>query len=409
MTQERDLLRTIAREPDDDTLRLVYADWLEEDGRADRAALIRVQVRLSELRRAIPPPDEGALFPFFGLSRWPGTWHCPGDSPERRELAFLGRCLLDAHEEEWLSPLRSLLRHDWVWSRGFVEVVDADPSSLAASADELFDLHPIRRLILTGLRRNLSVLAMLPADNRLTALDLILNNLDLNALRELTSFRRLDGLTELNLSFNRLRDSAVDLLCSEPFFQGLTLCLSCNPFTHNGRDRLREHFGPRVGFMRERHPDRLFAFPADAGMTQIHPEQIGTVNVRAGWGTNRSQLFLEELAHTDTLAVFDHAGDLLHVETQSGWGQQESQRREEKRAWLRSLGYEPAKIQVKRFPGVCDFPKSWADQLDCADGDPEDYDALAFLERWLAEEGFRYGSFCGGHWFNRKSGEQIAL
>jgi len=242
MTQERDLLRTIARKPDDDTLRLVYSDWLEEHGREDRAGFIRVQVRLSEIRRTIPPPDEGALHPFLGLSRCEGTWHCPDDSPERRDLAFRSRRLLDTHEEEWLAPLHGLLRHDWIWSRGFVEVVDADPAALVASADELFDLHPIRRLILTGLRGKVDVLAVVPVDNRLTALDLILNDLDLNALRELTRFRHL-ALTELNLSFNRLRDSAVDLLCGEPFFQGLSLGLGSNPFTDSGRQRLREHFG----------------------------------------------------------------------------------------------------------------------------------------------------------------------
>ncbi len=254
------------------------------------------------------------------------------------------------------------------------------------------------------------MLAAVPADNRLTALDLIHNGLDLNSLRELTRFRHLDGLTELNLSFNGLRDPAIDLLRDEPFFQGMSLSLGANPFTDSGRERLREHFGSRVSFKRERHPDRLFAFSADAGLKQFHPEQIGIVNIRAGWGSDQVQLLLEEYAHTDTLWVCDHTGDLLHVETRSGWGQQEPQRREEKNAWLRSLGYEPATIQVKRFPGVYDFPKSWSDPFDCSDAEPEDYaSGEAFMERWLAENGFRFGSYCGGQWFNRKSGEQIAL
>jgi len=253
------------------------------------------------------------------------------------------------------------------------------------------------------------VLAVVPADNRLTALDLILDDLDLNALRELTRFRHL-RLTELNLSFNSLRDSAVDLLCGEPFFQGPSLGLGSNPFTDSGRQRLREHFGARVRFKLERHPDRLFAFGADAGLTQIHAEQIGTVNVRAGLGSDRVQLLLEEHVDTDTLVVFDHAGDLLHVETRSGWGKQESQRHEEKLAWLRSLGYRPATIQVKRFSNIYDFPKSWSHLFDCSDAEPEYYaSGFAFLDRWLAEGGFRYGSFCGGLWFNRKSGQQLAL
>lgn len=43
-TVERDkFLRTIRENPDDDTARLVYADWLQERGEEDRAEFIRVQ------------------------------------------------------------------------------------------------------------------------------------------------------------------------------------------------------------------------------------------------------------------------------------------------------------------------------------------------------------------------------
>jgi uncharacterized protein (TIGR02996 family) len=44
---ERSLLAAIRDDPDDDTARLVYADWLEENGRADHAELIRVQIALA--------------------------------------------------------------------------------------------------------------------------------------------------------------------------------------------------------------------------------------------------------------------------------------------------------------------------------------------------------------------------
>jgi len=41
------LLFAILADPTDDTVRLAYADWLEENGHADRAEFIRVQVELS--------------------------------------------------------------------------------------------------------------------------------------------------------------------------------------------------------------------------------------------------------------------------------------------------------------------------------------------------------------------------
>jgi uncharacterized protein (TIGR02996 family) len=46
---ERALLAAIVAAPDDDLPRLVYADWLEENGRPERAEFIRVQIELSRL------------------------------------------------------------------------------------------------------------------------------------------------------------------------------------------------------------------------------------------------------------------------------------------------------------------------------------------------------------------------
>jgi uncharacterized protein (TIGR02996 family) len=42
-------LQAILSSPDDDTPRLAYADWLEEHGRSERAAFIRVQCQLARL------------------------------------------------------------------------------------------------------------------------------------------------------------------------------------------------------------------------------------------------------------------------------------------------------------------------------------------------------------------------
>lgn len=49
MTTDADILfRQILDNPDDDTLRLVYADAIEEAGEGDRAAFVRVQVELKD-------------------------------------------------------------------------------------------------------------------------------------------------------------------------------------------------------------------------------------------------------------------------------------------------------------------------------------------------------------------------
>lgn len=47
MSDHDALLAAICAEPDEDTLRLAYADWLEEHERADQAAFVRAQVQLA--------------------------------------------------------------------------------------------------------------------------------------------------------------------------------------------------------------------------------------------------------------------------------------------------------------------------------------------------------------------------
>jgi uncharacterized protein (TIGR02996 family) len=54
MTEREMLLAAITSEPDDDTPRLVYADWLQENGESDRAEYIRIRCRLAHLKAGTP-------------------------------------------------------------------------------------------------------------------------------------------------------------------------------------------------------------------------------------------------------------------------------------------------------------------------------------------------------------------
>jgi len=49
MTPEHAFLEAIKEEPDDDGLRLIFADWLEENGQPHRAEFIRTQVALARM------------------------------------------------------------------------------------------------------------------------------------------------------------------------------------------------------------------------------------------------------------------------------------------------------------------------------------------------------------------------
>src|SRR5262249_12087734 len=90
---------TIRDDPDDDAPRLVYADWLEEQGDADNLAnaeLLRVQCRLARL--------DGVEEEFFDLQT-------------REEL------LLREHGRRWLAKLPDEDGIDWRFRRGLPEHV----------------------------------------------------------------------------------------------------------------------------------------------------------------------------------------------------------------------------------------------------------------------------------------------
>src|SRR5262245_12744455 len=116
------LWRAILEHPDDDPVRLVYADWLEEHGGQERAELIRAQVELARLGEFDP--------------RRPAL--------EDREAELLAR-----HGPEWRSGLAGEAGV-WAWRRfhrGFIDSLDVvDPSAFLRLGDSLFERAPIRHL-----------------------------------------------------------------------------------------------------------------------------------------------------------------------------------------------------------------------------------------------------------------------
>jgi uncharacterized protein (TIGR02996 family) len=116
MTEGKALFQAILHNPDDDGPRLVYADWLEEHGDADRAEFIRVQIALAGLsladdRHATLTAREQAL---LGARR--AEWACPLE-PYAHVTAFrrgfpegiaLGSRL---EQTPWLERLAVALQH----------------------------------------------------------------------------------------------------------------------------------------------------------------------------------------------------------------------------------------------------------------------------------------------------------
>ncbi len=91
MSDEKALLAAIWEHPHDDTPRLVYADWLQENGQPERAEFIRVQCEY---------------------------WRVSGDDPKWVELEKRAKRLWKSHRKKWRAGLPSPLQR-CEFHRGF--------------------------------------------------------------------------------------------------------------------------------------------------------------------------------------------------------------------------------------------------------------------------------------------------
>lgn len=114
-------LRTIITQPDDDLLRLVYADWLDENDDPARAEFIRVQCELA---------------------------HLPDDDERRPRLEDREHELLSEHEPAWLgSELVGL--QEWEFQRGFLHSITIGLDDLLSWQEIVYDLCTVRDCTLT--------------------------------------------------------------------------------------------------------------------------------------------------------------------------------------------------------------------------------------------------------------------
>jgi uncharacterized protein (TIGR02996 family) len=172
------LRAAIVAQPDDDTLRLIYADWLQENDQSDRAAFVRAQVLLAQSE------------PF---------------GPQYRQHMTVADKLLKAHPE-WGKFVKQRAEGG-KFVRGFVEHVHANAATFPRYAAELFAAEPIRsvqvsRFASTHGTVSLEPLFQLPELDRVTRLDL--NKLELlpDEFALLTEAPELVNLTDLSLRGN---------------------------------------------------------------------------------------------------------------------------------------------------------------------------------------------------------------
>jgi uncharacterized protein (TIGR02996 family) len=138
-------LAAILAAPEDDTPRLVYADWLEEHGEVVRAEFIRVQVELAGVERRA-----GGL-EALGLLRWDHPWRLRAKALRRREreLDFVP----PAASAAWCWPLAELhLAWSWTMRRGLAEEVTCTCRDWLAHGPAVVAAQPVTRVALRDQR-----------------------------------------------------------------------------------------------------------------------------------------------------------------------------------------------------------------------------------------------------------------
>jgi uncharacterized protein (TIGR02996 family) len=193
----------ILAEPDDEVARLAYADWLQEQGGAEREAraeFIRVQCQLAHLEE-------------------PGRWNDWAEAARRlRALRQRERELLDQHGQEWTRPVLAYAMSP-VFRRGFIEQVSVYGSTFVQHAPQLFGLAPIRRIHFVGVPQRIKELAACPHLARLAGMELM--GCGDAQLRRLLDSPFLTRLTELSLRGLRLTQRHVQVLAECPLLARL--------------------------------------------------------------------------------------------------------------------------------------------------------------------------------------------
>ena len=191
-TEAEAFLQRIRAYPDDDAPRLIFADWLDEEG-DPRGRFVRVQLALASLAE---------------------------DDPERRRWLIEERDLLSAHRLAWEGPLRGLAS-GCVFRRGLIDEVKVEARRLLRHGHELFTAAPVRHLHLLDVSDSLPAVLRCPYLGRLAALTVHAQHTGEPLARAVAQSEHLAGLKRLALTRNRFADDAAERLALSPHLAGL--------------------------------------------------------------------------------------------------------------------------------------------------------------------------------------------
>jgi uncharacterized protein (TIGR02996 family) len=258
MTDRESLIAAVIADPDDDGVRLVFADWCEEHGDAPRAEFIRSQIRRLTLKY---------------------------EDPERALLFAREKELVKAHGAEWLRHLPGWAQKEAkvedafndTWGgfrRGFLQgVVGRSPDFFLSDVAPLMAIEPITHVYMSGWERLRTLakspefmrliglrfghyslgdagvfsLSRLPPMPRLRHLDLYKNEIGDRGIRLLAQWPGLATVEELELSFNDFQSKGVRALIASPYLGKLReLHVEDLLIADRTKERLLNRFGKAV-------------------------------------------------------------------------------------------------------------------------------------------------------------------
>ncbi|MCI0703733.1 MAG: TIGR02996 domain-containing protein [Planctomycetia bacterium] len=213
MSDRDALLRAIREYPDDDTPRLIFADYLDENDEGARAAFVRAQVELARTQ-----PWE----PFAVNCRW------------REPELVIGRGFrdslprVDGFHIEWPD---SPFRRGFGWSLNVRTL-----SEWTERAAPLFEIEPIGKVSLwSGTLDDWRAFSTSPTTRRLR--EVILNNNPIEPLRVLRAVPDACGITDLH--FRRASGAGMPVVLEELFLSQLGRTIRGLHF-HTGYESLTE-------------------------------------------------------------------------------------------------------------------------------------------------------------------------
>lgn len=139
-------LRSILADLDNDTPRLVYADWLEEHDQPEWAEFIRIECEQARIHKD----------PEVAPNRW--------DNPRYWELEDRRELLYDRHAATWFAPLFRIFRGEMSTRRGFPDLLALTARQFIDKAEAAFRAAPtIEDVFIDRLGQNMPRLAQCPA------------------------------------------------------------------------------------------------------------------------------------------------------------------------------------------------------------------------------------------------------